>query len=106
MCEPCSEEPSKSQLAYYIWSELDAAYVVLLPIGVSGGCAGIVVVGRYRLGLALHGHGRSKVLRESGDYQYVEKDYIFTNQMLKKPTQSKPATAFRPIPKLPLVFFS
>ena len=43
-----------------------------------------------------------KVLRESGDYQYVEKDYIFTNQMLKKPTQSKPATAISNGPNDPL----
>ena len=32
-----------------------------------------------------------KVLRETGDYEYVEKDYIFTNQFLKKP-KNKPAT--------------
>jgi serine protease len=30
-----------------------------------------------------------KVLKETGDYEYVEKDYIFTNQMMKKP--KKPA---------------
>ncbi|MDZ4762575.1 MAG: S8 family serine peptidase, partial [Alphaproteobacteria bacterium] len=32
-----------------------------------------------------------RVLQETGDYEYVEKDYIFTNQMLKKPKASKPA---------------
>jgi serine protease len=43
-----------------------------------------------------------KVLQESGDYQYVEKDYIFTNQMLKKPTQPKPVTALPGAPNDPL----
>jgi serine protease len=43
-----------------------------------------------------------KVLRASGDYQYVEKDYIFTNQMLRKPTQSKPVTAIGSQPNDPL----
>lgn len=33
-----------------------------------------------------------KILRETGDYQYVEKDYIFTNQFLKKPKGQKPVT--------------
>ncbi|MDP3737241.1 MAG: S8 family peptidase [Hyphomonadaceae bacterium] len=33
-----------------------------------------------------------KVLLETGDYEYVEKDYIFTNQFLKKPKGQKPAT--------------
>lgn len=43
-----------------------------------------------------------KVLQDSGDYQYVEKDYIFTNQMLKKPTQPKPVTALPGAPNDPL----
>lgn len=43
-----------------------------------------------------------KVLQDSGDYQYVEKDYIFTNQMLKKPTQPKPVTAIGGAPNDPL----
>lgn len=43
-----------------------------------------------------------KVLQDSGDYQYVEKDYIFTNQMLKKPTQSKPVTVISGAPNDPL----
>lgn len=43
-----------------------------------------------------------KVLQESGDYEYVEKDYIFTNQMLRKPTQSKPVTALPGAPNDPL----
>ena len=32
-----------------------------------------------------------KVLMQTGEYEYVEKDYIFTNQMLQKPKQ-KPVT--------------
>ena len=28
--------------------------------------------------------------RTTGDYEYVEKDYIFTNQMLRKPKKAKP----------------
>ena len=43
-----------------------------------------------------------KVLQESGEYEYVEKDYIFTNQMLKKPTQPKPTTAINSGPNDPL----
>ena len=43
-----------------------------------------------------------KVLRESGDYEYVEKDYIFTNQMLRKPSQPKPVTALGTGPNDPL----
>lgn len=43
-----------------------------------------------------------KVLQDSGDYQYVEKDYIFTNQMLKKPTQPKPVTVISGAPNDPL----
>jgi serine protease len=34
-----------------------------------------------------------KVLQETGDYEYVEKDYIFTNQMLKKPKAANPGAA-------------
>jgi serine protease len=43
-----------------------------------------------------------KVLQESGDYEYVEKDYIFTNQMLRKPSQPKPVTAIGTRPNDPL----
>jgi serine protease len=43
-----------------------------------------------------------KVLQESGDYEYVEKDYIFTNQMLRKPSQPKPVTAIGSTPNDPL----
>jgi serine protease len=43
-----------------------------------------------------------KMLRDSGDYQYVEKDFIFTNQMLRKPSQPKPVTAIGAAPNDPL----
>ncbi len=33
-----------------------------------------------------------KILAASGEYEYVEKDYIFTNQFIKKPKQAKPTT--------------
>lgn len=42
-----------------------------------------------------------KLLQETGDYEYVEKDYIFSNQMLRKP-KSKPATALGLKPNDPL----
>jgi serine protease len=42
-----------------------------------------------------------KVLRESGEYQYVEKDFIFNNQMMKKPTP-QPATVSTTRPNDPL----
>lgn len=38
-----------------------------------------------------------KVLQQSGEYQYVEKDFIFNNQMMKKPTpQPVTTTAGKP----------
>jgi serine protease len=43
-----------------------------------------------------------KALRDTGDYEYVEKDYIFTNQMLRKPKSAKPVTALRTTPNDPL----
>ncbi len=43
-----------------------------------------------------------KVLRQTGDYEYVEKDYIFTNQMLRKPDKPKPVTAIGFKPNDPL----
>ena len=42
-----------------------------------------------------------KVLRESGEYQYVEKDFIFNNQMMKKPT-TQPVTVSTTKPNDPL----
>ena len=42
-----------------------------------------------------------KVLCESGEYQYVEKDFIFNNQMMKKPTP-QPATVSTTRPNDPL----
>jgi serine protease len=42
-----------------------------------------------------------KLLQETGEYEYVEKDYIFSNQMLRKP-KAKPATATGMRPNDPL----
>lgn len=33
-----------------------------------------------------------RLLRETGDYEYVEKDFIFTNQMLRRPKKQPTAT--------------
>ncbi len=43
-----------------------------------------------------------KVLMQTGDYEYVEKDYIFTNQMLRRPSQTAPVTATGTRPNDPL----
>lgn len=45
-----------------------------------------------------------KILMATGDYEYVEKDFIFTNQLLKKPKSAQPgtATAARVVPNDPL----
>lgn len=45
-----------------------------------------------------------KVLMETGDYEYVEKDFIFTNQLLKRPNAAQPgaATVARIVPNDPL----
>jgi serine protease len=43
-----------------------------------------------------------KVLQQTGDYEYVEKDYIFTNQMLRRPAQTAPATVSGTRPNDPL----
>ena len=37
-----------------------------------------------------------KALEATGDYKYVEKDYIFTNQMLRKPKKTKPGATVIP----------
>ncbi|MBI1361334.1 MAG: S8 family serine peptidase [Alphaproteobacteria bacterium] len=37
-----------------------------------------------------------KALEATGDYKYVEKDYIFTNQMLRKPKKAKPDATIIP----------
>lgn len=42
-----------------------------------------------------------KIMMQTGDYEYVEKDFIFTNQMLRKPTQ-KPVTSTGTRPNDPL----
>lgn len=43
-----------------------------------------------------------RVLMQTGDYEYVEKDYIFTNQMLRRPGQTAPVTATGTRPNDPL----
>jgi serine protease len=43
-----------------------------------------------------------KVLMQTGDYEYVEKDYIFTNQMLRRPAQNTPVTVSGTRPNDPL----
>jgi serine protease len=43
-----------------------------------------------------------KVLMQTGDYEYVEKDYIFTNQMLRRPAQTAPVTVSGTRPNDPL----
>jgi serine protease len=43
-----------------------------------------------------------QVLRESGEYEYVEKDYVFSHQFAPRPRQDKPAAAVRRTPNDPL----
>ena len=43
-----------------------------------------------------------KVLMQTGDYEYVEKDYIFTNQMLRRPERTAPVTVSGTRPNDPL----
>jgi len=65
-------------------------------------CAGTVDAARLKDDPVLATECVVKVLQETGDYEYVEKDYIFTNQMLRKPTQPKPVTALPGAPNDPL----
>ncbi|MFT3722624.1 MAG: S8 family peptidase [Hyphomonadaceae bacterium] len=65
-------------------------------------CAGAPDVAKLKDDPVLATECVVKVLRDSGEYQYVEKDYIFTNQMLRKPAQSKPVTAIGTRPNDPL----
>jgi len=43
-----------------------------------------------------------RVLMQTGDYEYVEKDYIFTNQMLRRPAQTAPVGVSGTRPNDPL----
>jgi serine protease len=54
-------------------------------------CAGAPDIEKLKLDPVLATECVVKVLMQTGEYEYVEKDYIFTNQMLRKPAQ-KPAT--------------
>ena len=55
-------------------------------------CAGAPDIEKLKLDPVLATECVVKVLMQTGEYEYVEKDYIFTNQMLRKPAQ-KPASA-------------
>ncbi len=55
-------------------------------------CAGNVSAAQMQADAVLATECVVKVLQETGDYEYVEKDYIFTNQFMKKPKTAKPAT--------------
>jgi len=59
-------------------------------------CAGNVSTAQMQADAILATECVVKVLQESGDYQYVEKDYIFTNQFMKKPKTAKPVTGVTP----------
>ena len=54
-------------------------------------CAGTPDIEKLKTDPVLATECVVKVLMQTGEYEYVEKDYIFTNQMLRKPTQ-KPVT--------------
>ena len=55
-------------------------------------CAGTPDIEKMKMDPVLATECVVKVLQQSGEYEYVEKDFIFTNQMLRKPTP-KPAPA-------------
>jgi serine protease len=65
-------------------------------------CAGNPDPTKLKQDLALATECAVKLLQDSGEYKYVEKDYIFTNQMLKKPKTAKPVTAIGATPNDPL----
>ena len=53
-------------------------------------CAGNVTAQQMQQDAILATECVVKALKETGDYTYVEKDYIFTNQFMKKPKTAKP----------------
>ncbi|HEX5005505.1 MAG TPA: S8 family serine peptidase, partial [Hyphomonadaceae bacterium] len=55
-------------------------------------CAGNVTAAQMQADPVLATECVVKVLQQTGDYAYVEKDYIFSHQMLKKP-KTAPGTA-------------
>jgi len=67
-------------------------------------CAGNPTVAKMQADPVLATECVVKVLQETGDYEYVEKDYIFSSQMLKKPKTAKPGavTALTKTPNDPL----
>jgi serine protease len=64
-------------------------------------CAGTPDMARIQADAVLATECVVKVLMQSGDYEYVEKDWIFSNQMMKKPT-TKPVTTSGTKPNDPL----
>lgn len=64
-------------------------------------CAGAPDIARLKDDPVLATECVVKVLQQSGEYEYVEKDFIFNNQMMKKPTQ-QPVTATPGKPNDPL----
>ncbi len=69
--------------------------------GADAECAGTPDMEKIKADPVLATECVVKVLRESGEYQYVEKDFIFNNQMMKKPTQ-QPVTVSTSKPNDPL----
>lgn len=64
-------------------------------------CAGNPSIEQLRTDPVLATECVVKVLMQTGEYEYVEKDYIFTNQMLRKPA-ARPATSTAMRPNDPL----
>ncbi|HEV7689414.1 MAG TPA: S8 family peptidase [Hyphomonadaceae bacterium] len=64
-------------------------------------CAGAVTTQAVQADLALATECLIKDLKATGDYEYVEKDFIFTNQFMKKPKPATP-TVFGVTPNDPL----
>ncbi|MEQ1780999.1 MAG: S8 family serine peptidase [Hyphomonadaceae bacterium] len=64
-------------------------------------CSGVPDMARIKADPVLATECVVKVLQQSGEYEYVEKDFIFNNQMMKKPTQ-QPVTNVAGKPNDPL----
>ena len=65
-------------------------------------CAGVPDMEKIKNDPVLATECVVKVLQQTGDYEYVEKDFIFTNQMMKKPPAQKPVTVSGYKPNDPL----
>lgn len=64
-------------------------------------CAGTPDMAKLKTDPVLATECVVKVLQQSGEYEYVEKDFIFNNQMMKKPAQ-QPVTSTPGKPNDPL----